>query len=132
MKTKIIKQSVTFKATPHQIYQALMDSRKHSKFTGGKATIGKKKGDKFTAYDGYIEGVILNLVPDQKIVQSWRGSDWPEGHYSKATFSLRESEGGTRLTFTQTEVPEEQYEPISQGWRDYYWKLMKEMLEGRD
>ncbi len=33
------------------------------------------------------------------------------------------------LTFTQTDVPDEFYEDISQGWRDYYWKPMKEMLD---
>lgn len=129
MKTKTIKQSVKFQATPHQIYEALMDSRKHSKFSGGKAIIGKKKGAKFTAYDGYIEGVILDLVPDQKIVQSWRGSDWPDGHYSEATFLLKETDGGTILEFTQTNVPDQFYEDISQGWHDFYWTPMKERLE---
>ena len=129
MKTKTIRQSVRFKASTHEVYEALMDSRKHSKFTGGKASISRRIGGKFSAYDGYIEGVNLELVPDEKIVQSWRGSDWPEGHYSKATFTLKGVEGGTQLIFTQTGVPEDQYDSISQGWRDYYWKPMKEMLE---
>ena len=129
MKTATIKQSATFKASPHEVYEALMDSRKHSKLTDSKASISRRIGGKFTAYDGYIEGVNLELVPDEKIVQSWRGSDWPDGHYSKAIFALKKVEGGTRLTFTQTDVPEDQYESISQGWRDYYWKPMKKMLE---
>ena len=129
MKTATIKQSATFKASPHEVYEALMDSRKHSKFTDSKASISRRIGGKFTAYDGYIEGVNLELVPDEKIVQSWRGSDWPDGHYSKAIFALKKVEGGTRLTFTHTDVPEDQYDSISQGWRDYYWKPMKKMLE---
>jgi len=129
METRTVRQTAIFKANAHEVYEALMDSRKHSVFTGSKASISRKIGGKFTAYDGYIEGVNLELVPDEKIVQSWRGSDWAEGHYSKATFSLKKIERGTKLTFTQTEVPEEQYEPIIQGWRDYYWKPMKEMLE---
>jgi activator of HSP90 ATPase len=129
MNTKTIRQFATFKASPHEVYEALMASRKHSKFTGSKASISRKVGGKFTAYDGYIEGINRELVPDQKIVQSWRGSDWPEGHYSTATFALKRIGNGTRLTFTQTDVPEDQYEPISQGWRDYYWTPMKEMLE---
>ena len=129
MKTKTIKQSVRFKSSPHEVYEALMNSRKHSQFTGGKAVIGKKKGTKFTAYDGYIEGVILDLIPDQKIVQSWRGSDWPEGHYSEATFSLKQVNDGTLLEFTQTGVPDQFYEDISQGWHDFYWTPMKELLE---
>jgi len=69
------------------------------------------------------------LAPDQKIVQSWRYSDWPVGVYSKATFALEPVEKGTRLTFTQTGVPDDKYEEIKQGWRDYYWEPMKAMLE---
>ncbi len=129
MKTKTISQSVIFKATPHEVYEAIMDPKKHSEFTGSKARINNKVGGKFSIYDGDIEGVNLELVPDQKIVQSWRYSDWPEGHYSTATFSLKKVSQGTQLTFTQTAVPEELYKDVSQGWRDYYWAPMKEMLE---
>lgn len=129
MTTKTIRQSVTFQASPRAVYEALTDPRQHAKFTGAKASISKKIGGKFTAYDGYIEGVNLELVPDEKIVQSWRGSDWPKGYYSRATFSLRKVGNGTRLTFVQIKVPEEQYESISKGWHDYYWKPMKKMLE---
>jgi activator of HSP90 ATPase len=129
MKTKTIRQSVTFKADPKAIYEALMDSRKHSQFTGDKASISREVGGKFTAYDSYIEGINLHMEPNKKIVQSWRGSDWPEGHYSRVTFLLQEAENGTRLTFTQTGVPDQYYEDISQGWHDYYWKPLKEMLE---
>jgi len=89
MKTKTIRQSVTFKTSPHEIYEALMDSRRHAKFTGTRAEISCKVGGEFTAYDGYIKGINLNPMPDKKIVQPWRGSDWPEGHYSRPTFSLR-------------------------------------------
>jgi activator of HSP90 ATPase len=126
---KTIRQTATFNASTHDVYEALMDAKKHSEFTGGVAKISRKVGGKFSIYDGEIDGENLELVPDQKIVQSWRYSDWPEGHYSTATFSLETIEGGTRLTFTQKGVPDDQYEDIKQGWRDYYWKPMKEMLE---
>ena len=131
MKTRTIKQSVTFKTSAHEVYEALMDSRKHSEFTGSKCSISRKVGGKFSAYDGYNEGINLELVPDKKIVQSWRGSDWPEGHYSQATFSLDEAGGLTNLTFLQAEVPEEFYDDIYQGWHDYYWQPMKDMLESQ-
>ncbi len=129
MRIKTIKQSEVFKTTPHQVYITLMDSRQHSQFTGSKAVVGKKKGDKFTAYDGYIEGTILDLISDQKIVQSWRGSDWPEGHYSEVTFLLKEIGDGTLLEFTQTGVPDQFYKDISHGWHEFYWTPMKQILE---
>jgi len=128
--TKIIRQTLTLKAAPHAVYEALMDEKKHAAFTGGEAKISRKIGGRFTIYGGEIEGKNLELVPDQKIVQSWRYNDWPKGHYSTATFSLEPTTKGTRLTFTQTDVPNDKYEDIQQGWKDYYWAPMKEMLEG--
>jgi len=129
--TKTIEQSVTFNACPHDVYEALMDSEKHSQFSGAKASISREVGGSFTAYDGALSGTILELVPDTKIVQSWRGSDegWVLGHYSTATFSLEAIDGGTRLTLVQTGVPEQSVEQINQGWQDYYWAKMKQMLE---
>ncbi|VVB85159.1 Activator of Hsp90 ATPase -like protein [uncultured archaeon] len=128
-KMKTIRQSVLFKANPHEIYEMLMDSQKHSGFTGEKASISREVNGEFSAYDGYITGLNLELVPDRKIVQSWRGKDWSPGHYSKVTISFEEVKDGTRLTFIQTGVPDEHYDEISQGWHDYYWIPMKKMLE---
>ena len=129
METRTIKQTVTFKAAPHDVYEALMDSKKHAKFTGDKATISRKVGGKFSTFDGYSEGTNLELKQDNKIVQPWRAGDWPDGLYSTATFSFKAIPSGTRLTFTQSGVPEKQYDDIAQGWRDYYWTPLKEMLE---
>jgi uncharacterized protein YndB with AHSA1/START domain len=33
---KPIHQTVTFKASPHEVYEALMDSKKHAAFTSGR------------------------------------------------------------------------------------------------
>lgn len=129
MKTKIIKQTIVFKASPKEVYDALMDSKKHSAFTGDTAKIGKKVGERFTAYSGYAEGKNVELMHGRKIVQSWRASDWEEGYYSQVTFLFEKTKEGTKMTFIQEGVPEEFYEDIKQGWIDYYWKPMKEMLE---
>ncbi len=129
MKTKTIKQIITFKAAPETVYEALMNSKLHSKFTNSKAKMSNKIGGKFSAYDRYIEGINLELVKNKKIVQKWRGQDWPQNHYSKAIFSILKTKSGTKLTFTQTGVPIEHYKPISDGWHEHYWEPMKRMLE---
>jgi activator of HSP90 ATPase len=129
METKNIRQTATYKANPHDFYELLMDSKKHSELAGDTAKISRKVDGKFTVGD-YIEGVNLELIPDEKVVQTWRYNDWPDGHYSKATFSFKKVAGGTQMTFTQTGVPVKFYEDIKQGWIDYYWTPMKEMLEG--
>jgi activator of HSP90 ATPase len=129
MRTKNIRQVVTFKAGPRSVYEALMDSKKHAKFTGGRASISPRVGGRISAYDGYIDGINIELVRDRKIVQAWRGSDWPEGYFSKAIFTLAKIKAGTRLTFSQTGVPEEQVEAIREGWIEHYWEKMKKFLE---
>lgn len=127
--SKAIRQAVTIKATPQAVYEALMDSRKHARFTGGGASISRTVGGKFSVFDGYASGVNLELVSGKKIVQTWRASDWPKDQYSKVTFALAKVQGGTRLTFTQTGVPDRHHAAIKQGWIDFYWKPMKDMLE---
>jgi len=91
MKTKDIKQFVTIKATPHQLYDAFMDSEVHSKFTGASAKIDPKVGGEFTAWDGSLEGKTLQLENDKKIVQQWRSNEenWPEGTYSNLTLEFK-------------------------------------------
>ncbi len=126
--TKTIRQSATFAASPHHVYAALMDSRKHARFTNSPARISRQVGGKFTAFGGYIEGTNLALVPDRKIVQVWRASGWPANHYSRATFTLKRVKTGTRLTFTQSGVPARHYTSIKKGWIEHYWTPMKAML----
>ena len=126
--TRTIEQTVTLKANPHAVYEMLMDSAQHTRFTGAPASISREVGGAFSAYGGALSGTNIELVADAKIVQAWRANDWPDGHYSNATFVLEETDGGTRVTFTQTEVPEEHYDDISQGWRDYYWSKMESSL----
>ena len=126
---KTIKQNITIKASPHEVYETLMDSRKHSQLTGDKAKIDRKVGGKFTVFRNYADGKNLELVQDKKIVQTWHASDWPNDHYSKITFLLKPVKDGTLIKFTQIKVPDEFYKDISQGWYDYYWKPMKKMLE---
>ena len=129
--TRTIEQTVTFKDRPHVVYEMLMDSAEHARFTGAEANISREVGGAFSAYEGALTGTNIELAPDTKIVQSWRADDWPQDHYSTVTFLLEETEAGTRLTFTQTGVPEQSYADINQGWRDYYWSKMESALESQ-
>jgi len=125
-----IQQTVLFKASPHEVYEALMDSAKHAKFSGGKASISKRVNGKIMAYDGYITGKNVELIPDQKIVQEWRAVDWPAGFFSVVTFVFTPIPEGTRLDFRHANLPEGTEEEFTQGWIDNYWEPMKRLLEG--
>jgi activator of HSP90 ATPase len=125
---KTITQTVMFKVQPGQIYEAILDPKIHSKFTGAKATGSMKVGGKFTAYDGYISGKNVELIKDKKIVQEWTSTDFPKGYKTQVTFEFFPAKPGTKLGFTQTGVPDENYADIAQGWIDFYWTPLKAML----
>ena len=129
MKTKTLHQTIAFKATPHEVFEALMDSKKHTDFTKAKAVISRDIGGKFTAFDGWASGENVELVKDKKIVQTWRSADWPGNHYSTITFALKQKGVETILDFTQTEIPIGLYNDIKQGWTDWYWDKLKVYLE---
>jgi len=126
MKTKTIKQTAEFKVSPLQVYEALMDPKKHAKFTGESAKINQKEGGSFSVYSGYASGKNIKLVPGKLIVQSWTTTDWPKGHYSEVIFEFQKSDHGTKMTFTQKDVPEANCASIKDGWKDFYWKRMEE------
>ena len=126
-KTAVIKQSATIPASPREVYSALMSSAKHSKFTGAPAKIGKKAGDAYYTYDGYITGRNVELKPGKLIVQTWVAMEdkWPEGHVSTVSFELKEVKGGTKINFLHTDVPIAIARNFVTGWKDYYWNPLK-------
>jgi len=89
--------------------------------------IDPKNGGNFTAWDGYIQGKNLELVPGRKIVQSWRTSEFPSrSPDSRIEILLEGTKSGTKITIAHTNIPDGQGEGYRQGWLDYYFKPMKE------
>lgn len=126
---KTIKQKVKFKASPQEIYQLLADSKKHSLVTRHKAVIGKRIGNHFSAYNGYIKGINVDLVPGKRIVQAWRAADFPVGIFSLAAFQLsRTKSGGTELVLIHRGVPKHLIPAIEKGWKKSYWERIKQHL----
>ncbi|HEY2082851.1 MAG TPA: SRPBCC family protein [Verrucomicrobiae bacterium] len=130
MKTKNIEHTILIRATPKDIYDALMDEKKHSKFTGAPAKIRPKVGATFSCYGDYVTGVNVELKPGTRIVQAWRSQGWPEGYYSIVTFTLsKKSASRTKLRFTQIGIPAGDYAKKNRGWYEHYWEPLKKFLE---
>lgn len=109
------------------LYAAWLSSSKHSAFTGGEAEISPKVGSKFTAWDGYISGVTVILEPDQRIVQSWRTTEFADHDPdSDLEIILEETEGGTRLLLRHTNIPAGQGKQYEKGWEEHYFVPMLE------
>lgn len=126
VRLKTITQTVVVPATPGQVYDALVNPRIHEAFTGAPATGAARVGARFTAWDGYISGVYLELIRDRRIVQEWTTTEWPDGAKpSRVEFSFTAVDGGTRVRMVHSLVPAEQADAYRQGWIDYYWSLLQ-------
>src|SRR5512135_3522693 len=122
-----IQLSTVLPTSPERLYRAWMDSAEHTAFTGSAATIDARVGGKFSAWDGYILGVTQVLEPYQRIVQTWRSSDFAEGDADSRLEILFEKAGkGTKLTLIHSDIPEGQGEDYRQGWVDNYFNPMEE------
>ncbi len=110
-----------------EIYKAWLSSKGHAAMTGNPAKVDGKVGGKFTAWDGYIFGSTLELTPNQRIVQAWRTSEFPDDAPDSRVEILLEKVGaGTKMTLIHSEMPEDQVESYRQGWEDFYFKPMRE------
>jgi activator of HSP90 ATPase len=127
LKTKTISQKVVIpSASPEEVYDVLMDSKKHAAVTGSAASIDPKVGGKFTAWDGYIFGKNLELERGKKIVQEWMTTEWPKGYppsLLKLTFT--KVKDGTEITVLQSDVPADDASAYDEGWYEFYWDPMK-------
>ncbi len=130
LKTATITQKVVIPASPEEVYDAYMDPKKHSAFTGAEATCTPKVGGEFTAWDCYITGKNLELEKGKRIVQEWSTSEWPEDYPpSRLELTFSKVEGGTELVMVHSDVPASQAEDYRQGWIDDYWDLLKDYFE---
>ncbi len=130
MATESIRVEGVVPTTPERVYQAWLNGAEHGSMTGAKATVDPVTGA-FTAWDGYIRGQTIDAQPAKRIVQSWRTTEFPDGAPdSRLEIELApDGDGGTRVTFVHTEIPEGQGASYEQGWKDFYLDPMAAHFE---
>jgi len=127
---KTIIQKVKFNASPKELFDIFLDSKKHSDATGGKASVSRKIGEGFTAWDGYIRGKNLAIVPHRMIVQSWRTSQFKKTDLDSLLILTFEKEGKeTLLTMVHADAPDALAKDFTAGWKTHYWNPMKTYLK---
>jgi len=123
--TILFKVSDVFPVSPQALYSAWLDSEAHSEMTGTKAEIQDQEVTPFSAGDGYIQGVNLELEPGVRILQHWRTRDFSEQDQDSTLEILLTPEGdGTRLTIIHSNLPEDGMQ-YKQGWVEHYFTPMR-------
>jgi len=119
-------------ASARDIYNAWLDSLAHSEMTGGQANISNEPGGAFSAWDGYISGRNLELVPGERIVQAWRTTKFDEDHEdSIVTITLEDRDDGALLTLSHSNVPDTHLGYEQGGWHTHYFEPMIAYFTGK-
>jgi len=114
-----------FLCSPEDLYASILDANRVKAYAGGDADISPEVGKKFKLFGGSVHGENVELERPSKIVQKWRFSSWPEGHYSNVVMEISNKSGKTLLTLVQSGVPEEDREKTEGGWKDNYFRRIK-------
>jgi len=114
-----------FPASASLVYYAWLDSESHSAFTGGGAAIERLLGSRFTAWDGYITGSILELSEGKRILMRWRTTEFSEdSEDSRLEITFENIEGACRLNLKHSNIPDGQGEQYKSGWDKHYFQPM--------
>jgi len=124
---KDFKKYYTIPAKPEELYLALTNPLTIQLWTGDKAEMSTEPDSFFSLWDGSIEGKNIEFEKDRKIVQQWFfGDNEPE---SIVTIKLHPHEKGTSVEVKQTNIPDEDYDDIADGWDNIYMGSLIDFYE---
>ncbi|MBA9079357.1 MULTISPECIES: SRPBCC domain-containing protein [Rufibacter] len=105
-------------ATPEEVYIALTNPITLEIWTGDKAQMSTEPGTEFSLWDGSIVGKNLEFEEGRKLVQHWYFEGEPED--SIVTIKLHPHKQGTSMEVKQTNIPDEAYRDMVEGWDEAY------------
>ncbi|OAA51688.1 Aha1 domain family [Metarhizium rileyi] len=128
--TTTVTDNEEFRTTAEEMYQTFVDPQRLAAFTRSPPKLfeGAHKGGKFELFGGNVSGEYLELEPGKKIVQSWRLSQWPAGHFSELhiDFDQNNVDHVTLMSVQWKGVPVGQEEVTKRNWLEYYVKSIKQ------
>lgn len=124
---KDFKKYYIIPAPPEDVYLALTVETTIELWTGDKASMSAVPGSEFSMWDESIVGKNLEFEPGKKIVQQWYFGEQQEE--SIVTIKLHPHEEGTSMEVKHTNIPDQDYNDIVDGWANTYAAGLIEFYE---
>jgi activator of HSP90 ATPase len=113
-------------ATPDEVYNALTNPLAIQLWTGEAAVMSEEPGSEFSLWDGNIAGKNISFIPGKRIEQEWYFGDQEEA--SIVTIILHAHEQGTSVELRHTNIPDNEYKDITEGWGESYFQSLDEFF----
>jgi activator of HSP90 ATPase len=123
---KDLKRYYSIPAEPKDIYNALTNKNMLEIWTGEDAVMQAEANTEFSLWGGSISGINLDFEENRKVVQQWFFDDQEEP--SVVTVILHPDKKGTSVELRHTNIPDEAFENISDGWDEDYFGALRELF----
>lgn len=124
---KDFKKYYIIPAEPEEVYTALTNPFTIELWSGYKAVMNAEPNTEFSLWEGDISGKNISFEENTKIIQEWYFGEQVEK--SIVTIKLFENKKGTQVELNQTNIPDNDFENITEGWNEYYFGAIKEFFE---
>lgn len=128
---KTFETKMVVDALPEDVYSALTNAFAIELWTGYKAVMEPVEGSEFEMWEGDICGRIVRLVENELVEQEWYFGEQEEESIVSIKIMPRGKNKAT-IAVTHTNIPDEAYEDITEGWTETYLAGLKQFLEEGD
>jgi activator of HSP90 ATPase len=115
---KAFKKTFKINAEPSDVYSAITNPFTIELWSGYPAQMSTEPESEFSLWEGDITGKNIEFVQDKKVVQEWYFGDQPEK--SIVTITISPDRENSVVTVEQSNIPDEEFNEIAEGWREYY------------
>lgn len=123
---KTFKKTFHINAEPSDVYSAITNPYTIELWSGYPAEMSTEPGSEFSLWEGDITGKNLEFVQDKKIKQEWYFGDQEEE--SIVTISIFPDKENSSVTVEHTNIPDDEFDDIAEGWREYYIGAIKDFF----
>ena len=124
---KDYKKYYLIPAPPEEVYLALTNPATIRLWTGEVAEMSTEPGSEFSLWEESIVGKNIAFEEGKKIVQQWYFGEQEEE--SIVSITLHPHKQGTSVELRHTNIPDEEYDEIVEGWNDSYFRSLVEFYE---
>ncbi|WP_343306940.1 SRPBCC domain-containing protein [Chitinophaga niabensis] len=124
---KDYKKHFIITAPPEEVYLALTLPATIQLWTGEEAEMSTEPGSEFSLWEGSISGKNLEFEKGRKIVQQWY---FDQEEPSIVTIILHPHKKGTSAELKHSNIPDEDYDNIVEGWNEAYFGSLIDFYEG--
>ncbi len=124
---KNFKKYFLISAEPETVYAALTFEPTIMLWTGQKAVMKEEPQTEFSLWDDSIVGMNLAFEKGKLIQQEWYFGDQAEP--SIVTLKLHPHKKGTSVELNHTNIPDEAFEDICEGWIEAYFGALIEFYD---